>query len=331
MSEPAPTPPAAAALEPEPVELIEFFCYECESSVSLPVSFAHPMAQRPPCPLCQGYLLEPGPSNFPELDEVPPPLPATLSVSGSEYSDGPTDFDDDLEELEDIEFMNAAEARLYITHFIQDRLNAIAPPDEVAAATAAAMSLLEQHEPVGEPPAPTASIAALPSVLVSDPAADCAVCLGDLPLASVAMKLPCSHLYHSVCIITWLRRHNSCPLCRFCLPVAEPVEALPSQQDLQTTITIRLTATSRRRVRVNDVEMSAEPRNNGAIAAEPRSHGAMSAAPVSESPTQLAQAVNGEGGGGPANSGETVSSEWPRQPDSDTVMSEAREDDGFFY
>jgi E3 ubiquitin-protein ligase RNF115/126 len=110
------------------------------------------------------------------------------------------------------------------------------------------------------------------------------------------------------------------------------VEASPSLQDLQTTITIRLTATGRRRVRINDVQMSAEPRNHGAIAAEPRNHGAMSAeAPVSESPTQLAQAVNGEGGGGPANSGETVSSEWPRQPDSDTVMSEAREDDGFFY
>ena len=54
------------------------------------------------------------------------------------------------------------------------------------------------------------------------------------------------------------------------------------------------------------------------------------AAPISASPTQLAQAITGDGAGGPANSGETVSSEWPPHPESDTVMSEAREGDAFF-
>jgi E3 ubiquitin-protein ligase RNF115/126 len=290
-----------AAPETVPVELTEFFCYECESSVSLPAVGG----QRPLCPLCRGYFLQPSP--FPELDERPPRLSAIPSVSGSEDSDGPSEFD----ELHDFEFMNPALARLYISRFIQDRLNPIAAPEDVDAATAAALSLLDEQQPDGEPPAPYASIAVLPTVLVSDPATDCAVCLEDLPLASVALKLPCSHLFHSVCITAWLQRHNSCPLCRFRLPVSDPVEDSLPEQDVPTTITIRLTTTGRPRVRINDVTMFTE-------------------APISESPTQLAQAVNGEGGGEPANSGETVSSEWPPQPDSDTVMSEARDSDGFF-
>jgi E3 ubiquitin-protein ligase RNF115/126/E3 ubiquitin-protein ligase RNF38/44 len=298
MSDPA---PAGAAPETAPVELTEFFCYECESSVSLPAV----AGQRPLCPLCRGYFLQPSP--FPELDERPPPLSAIPSVSGSEDSEGPSEFD----ELHDFEFMNPALARLYISRFIQDRLNPIAAPEDVDAATAAALSLLDEQQPDGEPPAPYASIAVLPTVLVSDPATDCAVCLEDLPLASVALKLPCSHLFHSVCITAWLQRHNSCPLCRFRLPVSDPVEDSLPEQDVPTTITIRLTTTGRPRVRINDVTMFTE-------------------APISESPTQLAQAVNGEGGGEPANSGETVSSEWPPQPDSDTVMSEARDSDGFF-
>jgi E3 ubiquitin-protein ligase RNF115/126 len=301
---PAPTPPAGAAPETAPVELTEFFCYECESSVSLPVV----AGRRPLCPLCRGYFLQPSP--FPELDERPPPLSAIPSVSGSEDSDAPSEFDE-LDELHDFEFMNPALARLYISRFIQDRLNPIAAPEEVDAATAAALSLLDEQQPDGERPAPYASIAVLPTVLVSDPSADCAVCLEGLPLASVALKLPCSHLFHPACITAWLQRHNSCPLCRFRLPVSDPVEDSPSEQDVPTTITIRLTTTGRGRVRVNDVAMFTE-------------------APISESPTQLAQAVNGEGGGGPANSGETVSSEWPPQPDSDTVMSEARDGDNIF-
>ncbi|GMY22255.1 E3 ubiquitin-protein ligase RNF6-like [Fagus crenata] len=57
-----------------------------------------------------------------------------------------------------------------------------------------------------------------PSMFDSDPILLCAICKDELLLHSEAKQLPCSHLYHSHCILPWLSSHNSCPLCRFQLP-----------------------------------------------------------------------------------------------------------------
>ncbi|KAL6661623.1 hypothetical protein ACP70R_001007 [Stipagrostis hirtigluma subsp. patula] len=299
MSASAPSPPAGAAPDAAPVPF--YYCHGCDATVSVPA----PEPSRLLCPRCRGEFLEEeeeeNPSPF-SAASPPPPPPGFLSGSGSSSSD---EADDDLGLG-----MDPAAAREYLSRLINHRL--YDEPIDVAAAAAAAVSVLHHgHRAGGEPPAPAASIAALPTVEVSDPAAACAICKDDLPLASAARRLPCAHLYHSCCIVTWLEMHNSCPVCRFRIPSSHPEEASPSDQDPPPTrITIRFTTTSRRRARA---------RSGGAVVA-----------PVSASPTQLAQAVTGEGGGGPANSGETVSSEWPPHPESDTVMSEAREGDGFF-
>ncbi|CAO2202167.1 unnamed protein product [Urochloa humidicola] len=274
----------------------------------------------------------------------PPPLPPLPPFSGSSSSALLADLSDDLlggtdhDTARDLFWHFASSARGFGG---EDPLVA-----DFAAATATATSILRhppqraaafdtfRHRPLGlplgppaaraggEPPAPAASIAALPTVDVTELAAACAICKDDLPLASQATRLPCAHLYHSTCIVTWLQLHNSCPVCRSSIPFPsaaaaaagpEGAAAWEEEEDSRTTrLTIRFTTSTRRR-------------SNGRV------HGdeAAMVAPVSASPTQLAQAVTGDGAGGPANSGETVSSEWPRHPESDAAMSEAQEEDDF--
>jgi hypothetical protein len=43
---------------------------------------------------------------------------------------------------------------------------------------------------------------------------ECAVCCFDLAAEDTAIVLACAHAFHEECIISWLRIHASCPVCR---------------------------------------------------------------------------------------------------------------------
>ncbi|GJD11755.1 E3 ubiquitin-protein ligase RING1 [Galdieria sulphuraria] len=51
----------------------------------------------------------------------------------------------------------------------------------------------------------------------------CVVCADSFQPGDEAKQLPCQHLYHSACILSWFRQHNSCPLCRHELPTDNPI------------------------------------------------------------------------------------------------------------
>ncbi|CAK7355016.1 unnamed protein product [Dovyalis caffra] len=49
-------------------------------------------------------------------------------------------------------------------------------------------------------------------------ARDCTVCMEEIVSGSQAIRMPCSHVYHSECIVQWLQTSHLCPLCRYHMP-----------------------------------------------------------------------------------------------------------------
>uniref|UniRef100_A0A7S4MS13 RING-type domain-containing protein n=1 Tax=Vannella robusta TaxID=1487602 RepID=A0A7S4MS13_9EUKA len=50
----------------------------------------------------------------------------------------------------------------------------------------------------------------------------CSICQENFEEGEVVTKLPCGHTHHKDCISGWFNEHNSCPVCRYELPVEDP-------------------------------------------------------------------------------------------------------------
>ncbi|GLU07947.1 hypothetical protein SLE2022_248850 [Rubroshorea leprosula] len=46
----------------------------------------------------------------------------------------------------------------------------------------------------------------------------CVICMQKLCRGTELCSMPCKHLFHSHCIIKWLRTSHVCPICRFAMP-----------------------------------------------------------------------------------------------------------------
>ncbi|ESN98548.1 hypothetical protein HELRODRAFT_192978 [Helobdella robusta] len=77
---------------------------------------------------------------------------------------------------------------------------------------------MNEVETAGPPPATKDQIDALPDVVINQSQFDrnlqCNVCMEDFAIGDSAKELPCKHLFHKSCIVTWLELHCTCPICR---------------------------------------------------------------------------------------------------------------------
>ncbi|XP_032085774.1 E3 ubiquitin-protein ligase RNF181 [Thamnophis elegans] len=76
------------------------------------------------------------------------------------------------------------------------------------------------------PPAARSAVEGLPEVRVGAAQAAkglrCPVCLLEFEAEEAARQMPCQHLFHAGCLLPWLGKTNSCPLCRHELPTEDP-------------------------------------------------------------------------------------------------------------
>jgi len=53
---------------------------------------------------------------------------------------------------------------------------------------------------------------------------ECSICQEEIEEGAIVIKLPCRHHYHKDCVMGWLEKNNTCPLCRKSMPVATSAE-----------------------------------------------------------------------------------------------------------
>ena len=72
---------------------------------------------------------------------------------------------------------------------------------------------------------------------------ECSVCLSQYNKNDLILILPCQHIYHKVCVIEWLKRNSTCPLCK---QFVAPVTTRPSPPALPTPYSVTYAPASRR-------------------------------------------------------------------------------------
>ncbi|KAH6577610.1 hypothetical protein BASA50_002911 [Batrachochytrium salamandrivorans] len=75
----------------------------------------------------------------------------------------------------------------------------------------------------GPPPSSKAFINSLQRVTSTSLEITCYVCLETCSSdKDIINRLPCTHTFHSECILPWLELHNTCPVCRTEFPTDDP-------------------------------------------------------------------------------------------------------------
>ncbi|CAN6978559.1 unnamed protein product, partial [Brassica rapa subsp. trilocularis] len=189
-----------------------YWCHECDMSLSL-LSPTSSVSSPLVCPQCDLDFLE-------RMDDESSPTLFDVTIGDGEQNDHDDDDDDDEDWCFVDPTVNSDDNFLLDSPYLHRLLRHLASENSGSSSSSSSSSSLLKSSDIDS--IPTIQISS--SILSSDPDPDsvllCAVCKEDFSVGESAKRLPCSHIYHSDCIVPWLSDHNSCPLCRFELPAA---------------------------------------------------------------------------------------------------------------
>lgn len=112
--------------------------------------------------------------------------------------------------------LNSNKANFYRwSQFMRDGANTSRQQNTTTSINSAMTQRLNQVEATAKPAVPDSPFL---KRVVSRPNELCAVCLEKVRGKKKVMRLPCSHKYHSDCVLPWLAAHPDCPCCRTAVP-----------------------------------------------------------------------------------------------------------------
>lgn len=84
--------------------------------------------------------------------------------------------------------------------------------------------LFQSAQPKTHPTSPKA-IKCLPSTVMSEQllakSPKCVICCEEFQVGQNVIKMPCEHVFERECVEPWLKTNNTCPVCRYELPVED--------------------------------------------------------------------------------------------------------------
>merc|ERR1711907_184795 len=96
-------------------------------------------------------------------------------------------------------------------------------------------------------PADPEAVAALPqsvlSTVESERHGSCTVCLAEFEAGDEVLEMPCKHVFHKNCLLPWLNKKPSCPLCRNSLPSQSNPDQIQQGEALQNLYVAALSST----------------------------------------------------------------------------------------
>jgi len=98
--------------------------------------------------------------------------------------------------------------------------------------------LYQRYQPPSRPPASEDAINGCPMIEITEMHVEkkesCSICMEEFKLQEKVMELPCQHMYHKDCVVTWLKTNNTCPVCRFELATTNGCEKESNENGQQS-------------------------------------------------------------------------------------------------